>query len=50
MPYECLVQNYKNDDVEDFNWEKPIENNDTDRQSCLFNKTVINIFHNYNSK
>ena len=52
--YERLVWNYKNTNIqllnrtiETFNWEKLLENKNVNEQVYLFNKTMLNIFHNF---
>ena len=52
--YERLVWDYKttntqllNRTIETFNWEKLLENENADEQLYLFNKTMLNIFHNF---
>ena len=52
--YERLVWDYKktntqllNRTIETFNWEKLLENKNVNEQLYLFNKTMLNIFHNF---
>ena len=52
--YERLVWDYKktntqllNRTIEAFNWEKLLENKNVNEQLYLFNKTMLNIFHNF---
>ena len=52
--YELLVWHYKktntqllNRTIETFNWEKLRENKNVNEQLYLFNKTMLNIFHNF---
>ena len=52
--YERLVRDYKNTNtlllnrtIETFSWEKLLENKNVNEQLYLFNKTVLNIFHNF---
>ena len=52
--YERIVWDYKkvntqllNRTIETFNWEKLLENKNVNEQLYLFNKTMLNIFHNF---
>ena len=36
-----------NRSIETFNWEKLLENKNFNEQLYLFNKTMLNIFHNF---
>ena len=52
--YERLVWDYKktntqllNRTIETFNWEKLFENKNVNEQLYLFNKAMLNIFHNF---
>ena len=52
--YERLVWDYKktntqllNGTTETINWEKLLENKNVNEQLYLFNKTMLNIFHNF---
>ena len=47
--YERLVWDYKkfNRRIEIFNWEKLLENKNVHEQLYVFNKTMLNIFHNF---
>ena len=52
--YEWFVWEYKNSNTqllnrttETFNWEKLRENKNVNEQLYLFNKTTLNIFHNF---
>ena len=52
--YERLVWNYKktniqllNRTIQTFNWDKLLENKNDNEQLYIFNKTMLNIFHNF---
>ena len=52
--YERLAWDYKkintqllNRTIETFNWQKLLENKNVNSQLYLFNKTMLNIFHNF---
>ena len=52
--YKCLIQNYKkagidmiNRAIELFDWGKVLEGKNVHDQVCLFNKAILNIFHNF---
>ena len=53
IEYPPLVWDYKkntqllNGIIEIFNWEKLLENKNVNEQLYLFNKTMLNIFHNF---
>ena len=52
--YQRLVWNYKktniqllNRTIQTFNWDKLLENKNDNEQLYIFNKTMLNIFHNF---
>ena len=52
--YERLIWDYNKTDtqllnctIETFNWEKLLEDKNVNDQLHLFNKTMLNIFHNF---